>query len=143
MASVEIQAMEPEKMSLNIHDQVWLKKLFDLQDASMEAFIDESLKQSNELVYARVAQVLAEQNSRMVGEMTKHTNTMANIEKNIAELVRRMENFEKRLTDDESILIKVAAYSSNRSTVIRIILTIVMAVSLSLISFLYVHAKLK
>jgi len=142
MTSADIQTAEQERMSLNIYDQVWIKRLFDLQDQSLEKYIDDSLTKSNELVYAKVAQVLAEQNTRMVTEMHKHTTVMEGIQKSIAELVKRMDHFEKRLLDDEGILVKVAAYTGTRSTMIRITMTVLIAVFISLLIILFTHTKL-
>jgi len=144
---------DPDKMNLNIHDQVWIKRIFDRQDEIITRQHEEAINLITDSVFVKLAEVLREQNERMFEVLNLQNQMIAAIASDITEIKRQTSIIEKdivRMEGEINILetdVKdegdrigiIERRLSPRNMIIRITVGVIIAVTLSLVLFEWIH----
>jgi septal ring factor EnvC (AmiA/AmiB activator) len=146
-------APEPEKMSLNLHDQVWIKRLFDRQDESITKQHEEAILLITDSVFTKVAEVMREQNERMFEILNLQNQAIAAIASDITDIKRQTSIIEKDIVriegeincletdvkNEDDRIGKLERTLRPRNIYFRIMVAVILAVTISMILFEWFH----
>jgi septal ring factor EnvC (AmiA/AmiB activator) len=146
-------APEPEKMSLNLHDQVWIKRLFDRQDEAITKQHEEAILLITDSVFTKVAEVMREQNERMFEILNLQNQAIAAIASDITDIKRQTSIIEKDIVriegeincletdvkNEDDRIGKLERTLRPRNIYFRIMVAVILAVTISMILFEWFH----
>jgi hypothetical protein len=128
--NVELTENPIPGMSLNIDDQVWIKRLFDRQDSAIEKYISDTYDKHASLICEQLAEIIQSQNDKLFDAITSIETKINEIEKRLGSIECRIDIMEEKGDRREVRLALLEQYSSFSYTLLRIGITLAIGLGL-------------
>jgi len=137
-----------ERMSLNIYDLQYLIRLQDMSNDSFREELKEIYIKDNTELCKSVTDIVCKQLSETLAPWS---DTLQRLEKGQKEIATTLEEMKIRLgevedrvyVDDNKRLIKLERYASVKWTIIRNVITAIIAIGISILAFFQIHNNLR